>query len=247
MSTIRICLWSGPRNISTALMYSFAQRDDSTVFDEPLYAHYLSNIPIEHKDRHPEADSVLSTMENDGDKVVNMMMGEFVQEELVQQKKVMFFKNMTHHLLGLNRDFMDDVINVVLTRDPLDMLPSFAQVINEPSIEDVGYEAHIELVEYLTARGKKPIVLDSRRILENPEGELRRLCEAAGISFDSYMLSWEAGARKEDGVWAKFWYAGIHKSTGFQKYHPKEAPFPEKLKPLLEKCKPCYEKLLELA
>lgn len=242
MSTVRICLWSGPRNISTALMYSFAQRADTIVFDEPLYAHYLSNIPSEHKDRHPEADTVLRTMENDGDKVVDMMMGEFAQ-----QNKVVFFKNMTHHLLGLNRDFMDDVINVVLTRDPVDMLPSFAQVIIDPSIEDVGYAAHIELVEYLTARGKAPILMDSRRILENPEGELRRLCKAAGIGFETSMLSWEAGPRKEDGVWAMHWYAGTHKSTGFQKYSPKETPFPERLKPLLEECIPCYEKLLELA
>jgi hypothetical protein len=223
-------------------MYSFAQRADALVYDEPLYAHYLSNIPLEHKDRHPEADSVLATMDNNGDSVVEMMMGDFEEG-----KKVVFFKNMTHHLLGLNRGFMDDVVNVVLTRDPVDMLPSFAQVIDDPSIEDVGYAAHLELVEYLSARGKAPVVLDSRRILENPDGELRKLCEAAGIDFDPAMLRWEAGARKEDGVWAKHWYAATHRSTGFQKYSPKEAPFPEKLKPLLEKCKPCYEKLLELA
>jgi hypothetical protein len=167
--------------------------------------------------------------------------------DLAHGKEVVFFKNMTHHLLGLNRAFMDDVVNVILTRDPTDMLPSFAQVIEDPSIEDVGYAAHLELVQYLTARGKAPVVLDSKRILENPEGELGKLCEAAGIDFDPAMLRWEAGARVEDGVWARHWYAGTHRSTGFQKYSPKEAPFPERLKPLLEECKPCYEKLLELA
>jgi len=244
MSTVRICIWSGPRNISTALMYSFAQREDTLVFDEPLYAHYLSNIPAELKDRHPEADAVLNKMENDGEKVVKMMMGDFQQGAV---KNVVFFKNMTHHLLGLDRGFMDDVINVILTRDPVDMLPSFAQVIDNPSIEDVGYAAHVELVEYLTERGKAPVVLDSRRILENPEVELGRVCDVAGIDFDAAMLRWKAGARKEDGVWARHWYAGTHISTGFQKYNPKEAPFPEKLKPLLKECQICYEKLLQLA
>lgn len=237
MKPVRICLWSGPRNISTALMYSFAQRNDSTVFDEPLYAHYLSNVPQALKDKHPEADVILETMENDGSKVVEMMMGEFKTD-------VVFFKNMTHHLPGLDRAFMDEVVNVILTRDPEDMLPSFDKVIENPRIEDVGYKAHLELLEYLRGRGVKPVILESKRMQENPRAELTRLCEAAGIEFQEAMLSWEVGGREEDGVWAPHWYKGTHKSTGFQKYKPKTEAFPERLKPLLEECKPYYDRLM---
>jgi len=136
MKTVRICLWSGPRNISTALMYSFAQREDTMVLDEPLYAHYLASSEKALVDRHPVAQVVLDTMENDGAKVVDMMMGEFPSD-------VVFFKNMTHHLLDLDRSFMEGVVNVILTRDPVDMLPSFAKVIKDPTMADVGYKAHI--------------------------------------------------------------------------------------------------------
>lgn len=236
--SVRICLWSGPRNISTALMYSFAQRSDCKVYDEPLYAHYLSRVSPELKSRHPEADLILETMENNGSKVVDMMMGEHGTAEVV------FFKNMTHHLPGIDREFMSDVVNVILTRDPEDMLPSFDKVISSPSITDVGYEAHLELYDYLTSRGIEPVVLESKRMQENPRAELSRLCKAAGIEFDEAMLSWEAGPRSEDGVWAKHWYTGTHRSTGFQKYTPKTTPFPNHLKPLLAECKPYYNKLM---
>ena len=235
---VRICLWSGPRNISTALMYSFAQRSDCQVYDEPLYAHYLSGVSPELKSRHPEADLILETMENDGAKVVEMMMGEH------GSAKVVFFKNMTHHLPGIDREFMSDVVNVILTRDPEDMLPSFDKVISSPSITDVGYEAHIELYDYLTARGISPVILESKRMQENPRAELSRLCMTAGIVFDEAMLSWEAGPRPEDGVWAKHWYTGTHRSTGFQKYSPQLTPFPKHLKPLLAQCQPFYEELM---
>ena len=238
MKTVRICLWSGPRNISTALMYSFAQREDTKVFDEPLYAHYLSSSEKELVERHPLAQEVLDTMENDGAKVVEMMMGEFSSE-------VVFFKNMTHHILGLDRSFMDGVLNVILTRDPIDMLPSFAKVIKDPTMADVGYEAHIELLDSLLKRGIEPIVLDSKKLLLNPRIELTRLCIAAGIAFDESMLKWDAGARAEDGIWAEYWYSGTHQSTGFQKYIPKSEPFPNELQPLLKSCQPCYDKLTE--
>ena len=125
----RICLWSGPRNVSTALMYSFAQREDTLVYDEPLYGYYLSQT--EAKNYHPGADEVLDTMENNGDKVIEMIMGE-------HHRPVVFFKNMTHHLLDLDRSFMKNIVNVILTRDPVEMLPSFADVIDNPGMEDIG-------------------------------------------------------------------------------------------------------------
>ena len=233
----RICLWSGPRNISTALMYSFAQRNDTSVFDEPLYGYYLSNS--ESKVYHPGAEDILSAMEHDGDKVIEMMLS-------THENPVIFFKNMTHHLLDLDRSFMKNVTNVILTRDPVEMLPSFAKVIKNPTMEDVGYEHHLQLVSYLRDLNIKPIVLDSKKILLNPLQELSSLCNKIGIPFDKNMLGWKVGARPEDGVWAKFWYTNIHNSEGFQKYKAKTDPFPENLKPLLKSCRPYYEQLLDL-
>lgn len=237
-NTKRISLWSGPRNISTALMYAFAQRADTRVYDEPLYGYYLSHSPA--RAYHPGAEDVVASLENNGEKVVNKMLGE-------HGKPVAFFKNMTHHLLDLDRSFMKEIVNVILTRDPVEMLPSFAEVIDQPTMDDVGYALHIELIDYLQASGIAPIVLDSKRILLNPEKVLRALCDRIGIPFDANMLSWEPGARPEDGVWAKYWYSSIHRSSGFLKYTPKTAPFPEKLKPLLEACQPHYQRLMELS
>ncbi len=237
-STKRICLWSGPRNISTALMYSFAQRSDTRVFDEPLYAHYLQQTNADTY--HPGAKEILENMENDGSKVVEMMMGS-------HDRPVVFFKNMTHHLLKLDRSFMADVLHVILTRDPVEMLPSFAKVIEHPTMDDVGYALHIELLDYFQKIGVDPIVLDSKKVLLNPTSVLTQLCDRLGISFDENMLKWPAKARPEDGVWAKYWYESIHKSTAFMPYKPKVEPFPEYLKPLLEACNPYYESLEKLS
>lgn len=234
----RVCLWSGPRNISTALMYSFAQRNDTKVYDEPLYAHYLSNT--EADEYHPGAEDVLTTLENDGNKVIEMMMGS-------HDTSVVFFKNMTHHLLDLDKAFMKDVINVILTRDPLEMLPSFDAVIENPSMRDVGYELHMDLLDYFEKRGIEPIVLDSKNVLLNPEGVLNVLCDRIGIPFKNEMLKWEPGARLEDGVWAEYWYSSVHKSTHFSTYKPKIAPFPKQLVPLLEECNKHYERLSKLS
>ncbi|WP_417289467.1 sulfotransferase family protein [Corallibacter sp.] len=234
----RICLWSGPRNISTALMYSFAQREDTLVFDEPLYGYYLKNTKA--KEYHPGAKDILDSLDNNGENVVNKMMHE-------DRKPVLFFKNMTHHLLDLNRDFMKNVVNVILTRHPKEMIPSFAKVIISPTIQDIGYADHSNLLDFFEKEAITPIVLDSTKLLLNPENTLRKLCEKAQIQFYDSMLQWQAGARPEDGIWAKYWYDNVHKSTGFSKYKPKTEPFPEYLKPLLQECLPHYNRLLPYA
>ncbi len=238
-SVKRISLWSGPRNISTTLMYSFAQRKDTQVFDEPLYGYYLKNSHA--KKYHPGAEEIINTMETSGEKVVEMMLTH-------SEKPVLFYKNMTHHLLpGLDRGFLKELTNVILTRDPVEMLPSYAEVVETPTLEDVGYKMHVELVEQLHQLNLPVIVIDSKAVLLNPEKQLEKLCDAIGIPFDPAMLRWTPGARPEDGYWAKYWYTNIHKSSGFIPYHPKTTSFPEKLKPLLEECMPFYEKLVRLA
>lgn len=236
---IRINVWSGPRNISTALMYSFAQRPDTTVVDEPLYGYYLSHFPA--RKYHPGAEEVIATMENDGAKAIqNVILGDY-------KTPVVFFKNMTHHLPELDWSFMQETVNVLLTRDPYDMLPSYAKNVATPTMIDVGYAAHIELLEYLRTIGQEPPVLEAKQVLLNPRKVLTELCGRIGITFDARMLSWAAGARPEDGSWAKYWYGSVHRSTGFQPYKPKSEPFPEKLRPLLAECQPYYEQLAALA
>lgn len=231
----RICLWSGPRNVSTALMYSFAQRRDTQVFDEPLYAYYLSHSDAQHY--HPGAEAVLASQENDGGRVVSMMMAE-------DRKPVLFFKHMAHHLLTLDRSFMSKTINVILTRNPADMLPSFAEVVKTPTLDDVGYRLQVELADDLQRRNLPLLVMEAKEILLNPEKELTRLCRFAHIPFDRAMLTWPSGPRPEDGVWADYWYGTVHRSSGFAPYKPKDAPFPDALKPLLKTCLPYYERLL---
>lgn len=234
----RICLWSGPRNVSTALMYSFAQRSDTKVFDEPLYAHYLSQTDA--KAYHPMAKEVLESMENDGNKVIDMMRTN-------TEKPMLFFKQMTHHLEHISWDFLSEMTNIILTRDPLEMLPSYAKEIENPTMKDVGYAKHIKLLEYLKYNNLPVIVLDSKSILMNPESQLKNLCDALNIPFENSMLSWEPGSIPEDGAWAKHWYGNVHKSTGFKPYSPKATPFPERLNPLLKECQPLYERLQKLS
>ncbi len=234
----RICLWSGPRNISTALMYSFAQRQDTRVVDEPLYAHYLSSTNAHTY--HPGAQEILATMENDGNIVIEKMLTQ-------KDKPILFFKQMTHHLVDLDLSFLKETINVILTRDPKEMLPSYDKAVRNPSMKDVGYKAHLELYQYLESINQPPLVLDSRRVLENPKEQLQKFCDKLEIPFYEEMLKWEPGARPEDGCWSRFWYDSVHQSSGFSPYKPKEEKFPDHLINLLEECGPIYQKLCELS
>jgi hypothetical protein len=220
------------------MMYSFAQRPDTRVYDEPLYGYYLKHY--EHRENHPGADEVMDSMECNGQKVVEMMLGN-------DEKPVLFFKNMAHHLQGLDFSFLSDLSNVLLTRHPEEMLPSYAAVIESPGIDDVGYRMHLEIAKHLKSKQLPVIVLDAKSVLLNPESQLKKLCAALNIPYYAEMLSWPAGARPEDGSWARYWYANVHRSTGFIPYQPKATAFPEHLKPLLEECMPYYEELLEMA
>ncbi|PWN07274.1 sulfotransferase family protein [Rhodohalobacter mucosus] len=236
---MRISLWSGPRNISTALMYSFAQRSDTTVVDEPLYAHYLTTTDAHTY--HPGAEEVIASQEPDGEKVVKQILfGAY-------ETPVVFFKNMTHHLAGLDWEFLKKTKNLILTRDPADMLPSYTKQVEKPTMRDVGYEMHLELIRFLKKNSQPFHIIDSKAVLMNPESELTAVCDFLGIPFERGMLSWRAGPRPEDGVWAKYWYHNVHKSIGFQPYQPREEEIPLELKPLYIECRRAYEKILSHA
>ncbi|MCB9079710.1 MAG: sulfotransferase family protein [Anaerolineaceae bacterium] len=215
-------------------MYSFAQRADTRVVDEPLYGHYLSLSLADH----PGREEVIAAMENDGERVVReVILGPC-------DRPVLFLKNMSHHLMELDWAFLNQLTNVLLIRNPEEMLPSLAENLPQPILRDTGYQFQVELLDYLLDRGQTPPVLEARELLSNPASVLRQLCARIGLAFDETMLHWPAGVRPEDGIWAKYWYHNLHRSTGFMPYRPKTDPFPPHLHPLLEECRPYYERLL---
>ena len=231
--TARICLWSGPRNVSTALLRSFGQRRDARVLDEPLYGHYLRVSGVEH----PGREAILPRLDTDGERVIRQaFLGPC-------DRPVLFLKSMAHHLIGLDRGFLARLTNVLLVRDPEQMLPSLAHQIPEPTLLDTGLAMQTELLDELLALGQDPPALDSRELQDRPEAILRQLCERVGIDWDPAMLAWPAGPKPYDGCWAPYWYHNVHRSTGFTPYQAKTAPFPDKLRPLLDECRPHYERL----
>ncbi|HJQ28578.1 MAG TPA: hypothetical protein VJ827_04515 [Rubrobacter sp.] len=230
---LKLSVWSGPRNISTALMYSFRQRTDTVVVDEPLYGHYLRSTGADH----PGAGEVMEAMEGDSERVVReVILGPC-------ERPVHFFKNMAHHLPGLDPSFLDRITNVLLIRDPTEMLPSLTRQLPSPTLRDTGLREQAGILDSILARGEEPIVLDARELLLDPPGVLGQMCAGLGIPFEEAMLSWPAGPKPEDGVWAKHWYHNVHASTGFAPYRPRTEPFPGRLEPLLKECLPHYERL----
>lgn len=236
--TTPICLWSGPRNVSTALMYSFAQREDIRVVDEPLYGHYLRASGAEH----PGGDSIMAAMNCDGDRV----MRDLIDKQTENPSRRLFLKHMAHHLLDIDLGFLREASNVFLIRNPSEMLPSLTVQLPHARLADTGLKRQWELFESLREGGQTPAILDSRLLLMDPAGILQQLCDHLGLGFDERMLRWTAGPRPEDGIWAPHWYHAVHQSTGFAPYRSKDH-FPEALRALLNECKPWYDRLYENA
>jgi len=233
MHTKRICLWSSPRNLSTALMYAFAQRKDTLAVDEPLYAHYLRVTNADH----PGKEEILQSQEQDGAKVIAQITdGDY-------EKPVLFFKQMTHHLVDIDWNFLSKTLNIIYIRDPKQIISSYAQVRKEVHMDDIGIAAQWQLYQYLQNNRCACVVLDSGELLKNPENVLHQLCNALQIPFDEAMLHWAAGPKKEDGIWAKYWYANVHQSTGFEKQPTSNRTLPSYLGPLYNESKVYYDLL----
>ncbi|MBT8232680.1 MAG: sulfotransferase family protein [Saprospiraceae bacterium] len=229
-----INLISGPRNISTALMYSFGNRKDTSVIDEPFYANYLTTHPLRD---HPGKGEILASQPHAFGEVLNEILSKSVEAPYL------FVKNMAHHLDQLDWSFLTKFDNVFLIREPKRLIASFAQVIPKPTMLDIGLALEWKIFEYLESKGNNPVVLDSSEILKSPKIVLSKLCAHLNMPFDEDMLSWSAGPRKEDGVWAKYWYKNVHKSTGFTQRKLSEHPFPDHLKGLLNEAEGYYNKL----
>ena len=213
-------------------MYAFAQRSDTTVADEPFYAVYLSKSGA----RHPGRDEVLQAQSAD-ESVVKKQFSK-------KDKDVLFIKNMAHHMEVMESPFIENAVNIFLIRDPKQIIASYAQVIEQPIMRDIGIAHQYELFSALQAKGEPAIVLDSGLLLQNPESVLKQLCHHCTIGFEHSMLKWSAGPKSYDGVWAKHWYANVHRSTGFEMQSSSSRPLPENLNDLYQQARKYYEKLI---
>jgi hypothetical protein len=230
---VRIAMWSGPRNISTAMMRSWGARPDCAVVDEPLYAYYLSHVDIDH----PGRDEIVRSQSTEWSTVVRTL----TTAPLPDGATVLYQKHMTHHVLpDIDRAALAPLRHAFLIRDPAEVLRSYAKVRGEPTLADLGLPQQLELFE----RFGGPVV-DARTILEDPPTALGALCAALDVDYDPAMLSWPAGPQGSDGVWAKHWYDGVWSSTGFAPYVAQDEPLPAHLVPLLDQCRPYYDSLAE--
>jgi hypothetical protein len=231
-------MWSGPRNISTAMMRSWGNRKDTAVIDEPFYAFYL------HKTgkKHPGSGEVIANGETDWQKVVAQLTAP-----LPHRKPIFYQKQMTHHLLPeVNREWLGSVRNCFLTRDPAEVICSYIKKNEDPTLEDLGFVQQLEIFELVRNHtGAMPSVIDAKDVLRSPERMLRLLCEAIGVEFDEAMLSWPPGLRDTDGVWAKHWYGEVARSTSFQPYRPKNELVPARLRAIHDQCCESYNQLYQ--
>jgi Sulfotransferase domain len=234
---LRLAVWSGPRNISTAMMRSWGNRADTAVCDEPLYAHYLRVTGVDH----PGAGEVLAHQEDDWREVVAMLTGP-----VPGGKAIYYQKQMAHHLLpGIGRDWLGSLTHAFLIREPGEMIASLAKVLPaDPTLADTGLPQQLEIFDWVRDRtGAVPPVVDARDVLDDPRGTLSLLCDRLGVPFDEAMLGWPPGRRPTDGVWAKYWYDAVERSTSFGPYRPKDEPVPERLGGLLGRCEEIYGEL----
>lgn len=235
---IRLNVWSGPRNISTTLMYSFARRDDTKVVDEPFYAHYLDVTGVDH----PGREEVLTSQSCKAEDVVSNVL----RQKLPDNIRLFYLKQMAHHLEDLDMSIFSGMNHLILIRDPRRVVPSLASKLGKPTLRDTGFPKLAFLFSYFKEQGIPCAVVDSDRLLINPERGLEQLCDYLGLAFQKAMLSWPPGPRPEDGIWAKYWYHNIHKSSGFNALTAVQEP-PEECATLVTECQPIYEKLLKEA
>ncbi|MEY2440070.1 MAG: hypothetical protein QOI34_1455 [Verrucomicrobiota bacterium] len=235
---VRIAMWSGPRNISTALMRSWGNRPDTAVVDEPFYAWYLRKTGKVH----PGVMEIIARCEPRGNRIVQQLTGP-----VPGAKPIFYQKQMTHHLLPeIDRSWLFAVTNCFLIRDPAEVISSYIRKSPDPALGDLGFVQQMEIFDWVCKNtGAIPAVVDAKDVLQSPEKTLRLLCHAIGVEFERAMLSWPPGLRETDGIWAKYWYDEVARSTSFQPYRRKEEHIPERLRKIYEACRECYERLYQ--
>jgi hypothetical protein len=229
-------MWSGPRNISTAMMYSFGNRADCFAWDEPFYAFSLKT----HGNDHPLRDEIIATYDSDWNKLVASCLAP-----PPDGKTVFYQKHMTHHMLdGFDRSWIHGVTNAFLIRSPDRVLASYARKWSDVSLRGIGFVEQSELFDLVADRlGRAPAVIDADDVLTDPRGTLSALCAACGINFDPAMLVWPKGPKSFDGIWARHWYNAVWQSTGFSGDSSPPPELPDKLRAIAEAAQPYYDRL----
>jgi len=234
--TLRLAMWSGPRNISTTMMRSWENREDAVVVDEPLYAHYLVATGVDH----PGREEVIVSQPNDWRMVAKQLTGP-----IPGHKSIWYQKHMTQHVLAdMELAWLDGLSNCFLIRRPELVVASFTKVRPDAALWELGFEQQTRIFEHVSQKlGRAPPVLDAEDVLRDPRAMLGALCEWLGIPFSERMLHWPAGPRPSDGVWAPHWYAAVEQSTGFEPYAPRMPKLSGFQQGLAEKCRPHYDAL----
>ncbi len=234
MTKTIIAMWSGPRNLSTAMMRAFENRNDTEVLDEPFYAHYLSATGLDH----PGRDMIIDSQSTDWNEVVDMCTNSDLQERPIWYQKHMA----QHNLEGFDISWVKDVTNCLLIRDPKYVIASYGKKFPIEDERLLGYIQQTEIIEFLEKEnGMVPPIIDADDILRDPEIMLKKLCQKIGIDFSLTMLSWPKGPRESDGIWAPYWYEGVQDSTGFQPYAYREVILDDDLIEIYDNCMNHYD------
>jgi sulfotransferase family protein len=232
---VRLAVWSGPRNISTALMRSWENRGDTIVVDEPLYASYLAATGLDH----PGRDEVTAQGETDWRVVVEHLLGP-----VPEGARVFYQKHMAHHLRAdMTHGWVHRLDNVLLLRDPAEVVASYVRRRPDVTPDDIGLPQQVRLYDELCRAGSPPLVLDAADVLRDPAMCLRAWCDHVGVPFERRMLSWPSGPRDTDGIWARHWYDAVWRSTGFQPYRPRTVDLSPEAAAVAHACRPLYDQL----
>ena len=232
-NNIIISMWSGPRNLSTALMRSFGNRSDVTnVLDEPFYASYLVST---NKDHPMKKEVIQSQLTNIDDVKKNCQ---------VANKGVTYQKHMTHHIIDKDYSWMNELINCFLIRNPKMVVHSFMKSWNDGGFEDIGFQQQYDIYKYVQENiNDNPIIIDASKLRNDPKRVLSKFCEIVGLEWDEKMLSWSTGLKDYDGVWAKHWYPSVLNSTSFKPESKKQINLSDNEKTIVDRAMPIYEEL----
>jgi len=234
MASNFIAMWSGPRNISTALMRSFENRSDSFVSDEPFYSYFLYKTGL----KHPLSDEIIKSGMIDYNEIIKYILGP-----IPSSKNIWYQKHMAHHILeGENLEWIKNMRNCLLIRHPSDVIISYSKKYEINSIQQLGYLQQINIYKMLTKEvGISPIIIEAQDLLRNPKMILTQVCKNLRIKFDDKMLSWPSGPRETDGIWGKHWYKQVEASTGFKPYIKTNKVIPLKYQNLYNECIQYYD------
>ena len=236
---MRIACWSGPRNISTALMRSWSSRKDVFISDEPFYAYYLKERQL----KHPMYKEIIDYYPDKYDDIVRG-----ISSEIPSGKKHWYQKHMAHHLIDLsNIDWIKNFENCILIRNPKNVINSYVKKNTLNHVDELGYPQQYKIMKYLDSIGKKFIVIDSTILLNNPKKILSQWCSSIGLEFDSSMLQWKKGNHPQDGIWWKHWYDNVINTTHFQKFSSNENQLDQKYQSIYDEALDYYNKLYYFA